>query len=223
MGSEAEDLASLGNVDDSRHKVACAKEYERKAKDWDAKAMGMPEVCEICGSTKENDTGIKATGFAHSGGKVHQGFVMIRKWHKDLKEKEDKGELPVKGDPSADAKDDRDRRRERSRSPRADDKTVRKGADDKDDRASRRTGDDRDDRDGGRTSRRDDRDAGRGSRRNDDRDDRDAARGSRRNSDDRDDRGGRSSRRNGDAGDGYADRHAGNNDDRSRARRSGRS
>lgn len=133
--SEAEDLASSGDLEGSKIKVNSAQEYEKKAIDWEGKANALPEICEICGSIKEN---AKRSGFKHEAGKLHQGVLMIKKMLAELKEKEARGELKVDEDILAEERDakereadereakqreDRDRRRhEVSRSARADDK-----------------------------------------------------------------------------------------------------
>ena len=65
-------------------KLDLADQYKKKKEDWKEKQKGMAlEVCEICGLTKENDSGAdqgKAHQvFSHAQGKVHQGFLLIRK------------------------------------------------------------------------------------------------------------------------------------------------
>jgi len=134
--SEAEDLASSGDLEGSKQNVQSAQDYERKAKDFEGRANAFAEVCEICGATKETDTGAKLIGFAHAGGKVHQGFILIRKWHADLKKMDAKGDFDqAKSDPLPDIRD------EGARISRAEDKPKsRNDRDRRDDRDKQRQG-----------------------------------------------------------------------------------
>lgn len=104
--AEAEDYASEGNVMFSREKVEQAECLKRKAEDWEGKARALPEVCEVCGVTKENDQG-GINKFSHSMGKVHLGYTLIRKWLSDLKAKEEK-----RIDDKQEAREERERRSE---------------------------------------------------------------------------------------------------------------
>lgn len=160
---EAENLAEEGQMDASKAKVELANQLKEKATDWEAKAKTIPEVCEVCGLTKENNSGgEKANKFAHSAGKVHQGFLLIRKWHADTRAKVSKTDMEVACCSSKDKRDDRDRRREEESrdeegSARKSDRQRGKDADESNRRAdhprdrdgARRNAGDRDDRDYG--------------------------------------------------------------------------
>merc|ERR1712039_387228 len=52
--SDAEEMASSGNIDASKLRVEQAEQLQAKAQDWEAKARAPPaaDVCEICGMTK---------------------------------------------------------------------------------------------------------------------------------------------------------------------------
>merc|ERR1712039_780687 len=104
--AEAEDLASAGKVAESKERMALADDYAMKADNYTQKALDIPEVCDICGLTKENNSGKtgsgdKANKFQHEMGKVHQGFVLIRSKYEELKKKW--------GDPAARAERERER------------------------------------------------------------------------------------------------------------------
>merc|ERR1712187_616313 len=102
-----------------------ADQFKAKAEDYVAKAGEVPEECEICGLTKENNSGgDKANKFQHEMGKVHQGFVLLRKWHADLKKKiAERGDAPGADTPGDSAQEKRrdtddDRGRDRGRDRR---------------------------------------------------------------------------------------------------------
>eukprot|EP00401_Gymnodinium_catenatum_P051737 CAMPEP_0117480326 /NCGR_PEP_ID=MMETSP0784-20121206/12335_1 /TAXON_ID=39447 /ORGANISM="" /LENGTH=388 /DNA_ID=CAMNT_0005274765 /DNA_START=358 /DNA_END=1525 /DNA_ORIENTATION=- len=114
--AEAENLASAGKVELSKAKVLLAEQLQKKKADWEAKARDAPaaEVCEVCGLTKENDAGAeKGNKFTHTEGKVHQGFLLIRKWYAELREKQKRGELDIKANTSRDSREDSDRRQQK--------------------------------------------------------------------------------------------------------------
>jgi hypothetical protein len=172
--SEAEDLASGGNVAASKVKLELSDQYKKKAEEWKEKyKSAVPEVCEVCGLTKENDAGAdKGKVFSHSMGKVHQGFLLIRKWYADIRERiakrdsengEDAQAADAKKEPEIvyrfEGEDGRDRREKREdRRDRRDDRRDRddRGVGrrrDDGDRKRRRDGDD-DDADRSRNRRR---------------------------------------------------------------------
>eukprot|EP00401_Gymnodinium_catenatum_P016336 CAMPEP_0117511882 /NCGR_PEP_ID=MMETSP0784-20121206/28740_1 /TAXON_ID=39447 /ORGANISM="" /LENGTH=512 /DNA_ID=CAMNT_0005307575 /DNA_START=183 /DNA_END=1721 /DNA_ORIENTATION=- len=104
--AEAEELASRGDFEGSKCKVSCAQEYEKKSLDCDDTATGLPEICDICGSIKESE---KRSAFKHDAGKVHQGILMIKRMHAELKAKEAEGVLKVDDEILAEEREAKDR------------------------------------------------------------------------------------------------------------------
>lgn len=115
--AEAEELASVGDVQGSKNKVQEAEDLKAKTAEYAERISSVPDVCPICGSSKENDAGAeKSTHFSHDTGKIHQGYVLIRKWAADLQALQDAGELKfVQEGEGVERNDDGERRRERSR------------------------------------------------------------------------------------------------------------
>lgn len=133
---EAEELAEAGNIAGSKEKHALAEETKAKADEWEQKCK-VPmkeEVCEICGLRPEDGDGMRK--FAHTEGKIHIGFVVIREWltkfreqaaalegkrgeRKDRQEekKEDKDKKDDKDQKVEGARRDRDRNRDRDAQP----------------------------------------------------------------------------------------------------------
>merc|ERR1712194_49682 len=124
--AEAEGLASAGNVQASKEKVAEAEELKTKTAEWGERISSVPEVCSICGSSKENDSGAEKTSqFSHDSGKIHQGYVLMRKWHSELQAAQDRGELKFvqeDGDGVERSDDKKGRSKDRSRSRRGRDR-----------------------------------------------------------------------------------------------------
>lgn len=169
--AEAEDLASAGDVAGSRVKLDLSEQYKKKAEDWKEKYKNtVPEVCEICGLTKENDAGAdKGKVFSHSMGKVHQGFLLIRKWYAEIKSLVDGTDAARQADLKE--KGDEEQAKERETSFRFEGED-RKKREDREDRRDRRDDRDRRDRDGDRGGRRRDDGDDRSRRREDDYDNR---------------------------------------------------
>eukprot|EP00416_Gambierdiscus_australes_P036953 CAMPEP_0171115172 /NCGR_PEP_ID=MMETSP0766_2-20121228/87135_1 /TAXON_ID=439317 /ORGANISM="Gambierdiscus australes, Strain CAWD 149" /LENGTH=425 /DNA_ID=CAMNT_0011577509 /DNA_START=94 /DNA_END=1368 /DNA_ORIENTATION=+ len=95
--AEAENLAEAGNFDESKVKLELAEEVKKRASDWEEKARTVrtEDVCEVCGSRMESGDPSKAK-FRHEDGKIHAGYVKIRQWLVDvrqrLREREERGE-----------------------------------------------------------------------------------------------------------------------------------
>merc|ERR1712083_1272348 len=87
-------------------KVTEAQEYEKKVADWEEKGYAIPQICEVCGGIRESE---KRSAFKHEEGKVHKGILMMKKMHKDLRRKEERGELKVDRDIEDEERDQRDR------------------------------------------------------------------------------------------------------------------
>lgn len=140
MMAAAESEAEKGNVAGSKFKVMLADEIKAKVQELEEKYIVTytvthrgEEVCEICGTRYEALTATNhARHAAHFQGKVHLGYVKIRKWVKELRSKHreadsrserkvrdrsargEKVEKSDRGDRGGDR--DRDRERHRSRS-----------------------------------------------------------------------------------------------------------
>eukprot|EP00927_Polykrikos_kofoidii_P007158 TRINITY_DN1290_c0_g1_i2.p1 TRINITY_DN1290_c0_g1~~TRINITY_DN1290_c0_g1_i2.p1 ORF type:complete len:301 (-),score=60.21 TRINITY_DN1290_c0_g1_i2:71-973(-) len=86
--AEAESFAESGNLVESKNKVNLAEELKQKAAGWEdkARAARTEDVCEVCGSRMESgDAGFAR--YRHREGKVHIGYVKIREWLAELREK----------------------------------------------------------------------------------------------------------------------------------------
>merc|ERR1712039_687056 len=110
--------AASGQVVESKQKLRESEELTQQAKEWVNKAKILPEVCDICGLTKENNHAVGTNKFQHEMGKIHQGFVLMRKWHADLREK-----VQAQGTTKKDSRDDK----QHSNSERARDRSERRG------------------------------------------------------------------------------------------------
>lgn len=129
MMAAAEVEAEKGNVDGSKFKVILAHEIKDKMKELEEKYTVTytvthrgEEVCEICGTRYEALTATNhARHAAHFQGKVHQSYVKIREWIKELrrKQRDSESQRDVRGRSQGESrKQSRDRERHRSRSPR---------------------------------------------------------------------------------------------------------
>lgn len=88
---EAEGMAERGDIEGSKEKIAMADECRKKALDWEGRALAPrtdTAVCEVCGvRTISND---KMTGFdqtCHLAGKTHLGYVKVRAFLEELRQK----------------------------------------------------------------------------------------------------------------------------------------
>jgi len=129
---EAETFAEDGKFDESKVKLDLAEGIKKRAGDWEEKARAArtEDVCEVCGSRMESGDPSKAK-FRHEDGKIHAGFVKIRRWlteiRKRVREREERGETDNTTRRGSDR--DRDRNRERSRSRDRDRNRDRRGRD----------------------------------------------------------------------------------------------
>merc|ERR1719482_2317987 len=135
-------------------KQAIYEQTKQKADEYEEKSKQpiKEEVCSICGLRPEDGDGMRK--FSHTEGKVHIGFVKVRKWLADLKEKSARLEEDRKKDKESKGEDVR-------REVGNDDE--KKYREDRGDKPERDRGDDRDRRGGDRDRRdrgRDDRDRG---------------------------------------------------------------
>eukprot|EP00408_Alexandrium_pacificum_P024079 CAMPEP_0171198066 /NCGR_PEP_ID=MMETSP0790-20130122/22734_1 /TAXON_ID=2925 /ORGANISM="Alexandrium catenella, Strain OF101" /LENGTH=281 /DNA_ID=CAMNT_0011663325 /DNA_START=136 /DNA_END=976 /DNA_ORIENTATION=+ len=85
---EAENLAEADNFDESKVKLELAEEVKKRASDWEEKARTVrtEDVCEVCGSRMESGDPSKAK-FRHEDGKIHLGYVKIRQWLQDVRQR----------------------------------------------------------------------------------------------------------------------------------------
>mmetsp|Transcript_81763 Transcript_81763/g.243841 ORF Transcript_81763/g.243841 Transcript_81763/m.243841 type:complete len:357 (+) Transcript_81763:142-1212(+) len=118
--AEAENLAEAGSFDESKVKLELAEEVKRRASDWEEKARTVrtEDVCEVCGSRMESGDPSKAK-FRHEDGKIHGGYVKIRRWLVDVRQRlreREEAEEGGRGDREPRDRDARDRERRRSRS-----------------------------------------------------------------------------------------------------------
>lgn len=120
---EAENLAEAGNFDESKVKLELAEEVKKRASDWEEKARTVrtEDVCEVCGSRMESGDPSKAK-FRHEDGKIHAGYVKIRRWlmeiRQKLREREERGDIEdtKRTDREVREREPRDKERRRSRS-----------------------------------------------------------------------------------------------------------
>lgn len=84
---EAESLAEAGDLAGSKAKMAIAELMQQKATEYEVKARTIKreEVCEECGLRMESEEDGR---FIHFQGKIHLGYVKVRSWLKDLRERE---------------------------------------------------------------------------------------------------------------------------------------
>eukprot|EP00927_Polykrikos_kofoidii_P007159 TRINITY_DN1290_c0_g2_i1.p1 TRINITY_DN1290_c0_g2~~TRINITY_DN1290_c0_g2_i1.p1 ORF type:complete len:313 (-),score=44.34 TRINITY_DN1290_c0_g2_i1:73-1011(-) len=118
--AEAESLAEDGKLVDSKTKVKLAEELKQKAGEWEEKARTArtEDVCEVCGSRMESGDANYAR-YRHQEGKVHVGYVKIRQWLDDVREKLKGIDHREDVETKTSDRDVRDRAgRRRSRSPR---------------------------------------------------------------------------------------------------------
>mmetsp|Transcript_23047 Transcript_23047/g.49067 ORF Transcript_23047/g.49067 Transcript_23047/m.49067 type:complete len:439 (+) Transcript_23047:132-1448(+) len=120
--AEAESLAEEGNIHESRARIEAAEEFKQKAADWEEKAKMTREedVCTLCGSRMESGDPTYAR-FRHQEGKIHVGYMKIRQWLADLKERQKEFEADPdlkKKDGDRESRGTRDRRGSRSRDRR---------------------------------------------------------------------------------------------------------
>jgi len=126
---QAEELAEAGDIAGSKEKHQEFEETKAKADEWEqrCKVPMKEEVCEICGLRPEDGDGMRK--FAHTEGKIHIGFVVIRDWLNKFREQatdleNKRGKRKDRQDAKKDDKDqnaegarDRDRNRERDSQP----------------------------------------------------------------------------------------------------------
>jgi len=118
MMASAEELAEKGEVESSKFKVILADEIKAKVKEIEAKHDYGPQsireewVCDICGTRTEAATTDTRCYSAHITGQVHLGYMKIREWLGNLRDK-------AKGIDGGSRDEDRDRsKRDRSSSKR---------------------------------------------------------------------------------------------------------
>lgn len=87
--AEAENLAEEGKISESKWKMGLSEEVRSKATKYEdkAKTLQSEEICEICGTRMEQGDAAKSR-YQHDQGKIHQGYVQIRKWLADLKQRQ---------------------------------------------------------------------------------------------------------------------------------------
>lgn len=154
--NEAEELAEAGDIEGSKAKQMIYEQTKERADEYEARSKEPPkeEICEVCGLRPEDGDGVRA--FAHNQGRIHVGFVKIRKWIQQLKERideiedqrqkdRDEGRLKEEGDAKAgdraegDKQDDREPQKDRDTGDRGEGDDRRRRGDDR-----RRRGDDPD-------------------------------------------------------------------------------
>lgn len=122
--AEAETAAEEGNIPESKRMLELAEECKAKADSYEdkAKAARTEDVCNLCGSRLESGDPNKAK-FRHEDGKIHFGYVKIRKWLADIRQR-----LDEPGNPEDD-KRGADRERQRDRDDRGAAAEEKRGAD----------------------------------------------------------------------------------------------
>lgn len=112
---EADSIAELGQVEEARLRMAQAAELKEKAETWHGRATALraEDICEVCGSRMESGEAQRARE-RHKENKIHMGYVLLRNWLDDVRER-----LKKREDSSHDRRDkskEKDRGGGRSRS-----------------------------------------------------------------------------------------------------------
>mmetsp|Transcript_41063 Transcript_41063/g.113109 ORF Transcript_41063/g.113109 Transcript_41063/m.113109 type:complete len:302 (+) Transcript_41063:105-1010(+) len=119
----AEEIAEKGDVEGSKFKVMLAGEIKSKIKELEDRHIVTytvthkeEEVCEVCGARYEAAQSTNHGRYmSHFTGQVHLGYVKIREWMTNLRNKRDKGSRRRR---SSSRGRDREKEKERERARR---------------------------------------------------------------------------------------------------------